>query len=415
MTPKAAIVAGDGVIGLACALQLQRAGIDTTLVGPGDVAASASWGSAGHLAVEQVEPLASRKAMRKGLRQIFDRTGALRAPVADFHHWLPFFLRLAAASAPARLRFGTAALSACMVRAAFAWRELLADIGCPELLIESGHFVVWESQETARAGRWGWSETKTGPARFRPATREEVEHIESLLRRRIHGAIRFEGTGQFTDPGILREKLERSVAEAGVRRKKALVSRIVADVATRAEIEMGDGCRIAADVLVVAAGVASGRLLAPLGIKAPIIAERGYHIQASADAWPDDMPPIVFEDRSIIATNFTSGLRASSFVEFARPERPPDPARWRVLENHVRELGVPFEGSVARWMGSRPTLPDYLPAIGRSTRIPFLYYAFGHQHLGLTLAAVTAEIVRDLVIGGAPLLDLAPFDVARFG
>ena len=65
-------------------------------------------------------------------------------------------------------------------------------------------------------------------------------------------------------------------------------------------------------------------------------------------------------------------------------------------------------------MGARPTLPDYLPAIGRSTRAANLFYAFGHQHLGLTLAPVTGELVATLITGDAPAIDLAPFAVDRF-
>ena len=52
-------------------------------------------------------------------------------------------------------------------------------------------------------------------------------------------------------------------------------------------------------------------------------------------------------------------------------------------------------------MGSRPTLPDYLPAIGRSERTPNLLYAFGHQHLGLTLAPITATLVAALAAQNA--------------
>jgi D-amino-acid dehydrogenase len=65
-------------------------------------------------------------------------------------------------------------------------------------------------------------------------------------------------------------------------------------------------------------------------------------------------------------------------------------------------------------MGCRPTLPDYLPAIGRSTRADNLYYAFGHQHLGLTLAPITARLVRSMVMGEQTELPLAPFDLQRF-
>ena len=66
-------------------------------------------------------------------------------------------------------------------------------------------------------------------------------------------------------------------------------------------------------------------------------------------------------------------------------------------------------------MGARPTLPDYLPAIGHCAAIPGLFYAFGHQHLGLTLAACTGEAIGALVMRQEPAFDLRPFDLARFG
>jgi D-amino-acid dehydrogenase len=65
-------------------------------------------------------------------------------------------------------------------------------------------------------------------------------------------------------------------------------------------------------------------------------------------------------------------------------------------------------------MGCRPTLPDYLPAIGRSARLDNLFYAFGHQHLGLTLAPITARLVADMIEDTAQAGTLAPFDLARF-
>jgi D-amino-acid dehydrogenase len=155
-------------------------------------------------------------------------------------------------------------------------------------------------------------------------------------------------------------------------------------------------------------------LAAAAGHGVPLVAERGYHLRAAPNAWPLDLPPVVFEDRSIIVTRFSNCVQVAGFMEFGDPDSPPDPRKWRRLERHVAELGLPIKPPFETWMGARPTLPDYLPAIGRSTRAGNLIYAFGHQHLGLTLAPVTAEIIQALVDATAPRFDLAPFDLARF-
>lgn len=116
----------------------------------------------------------------------------------------------------------------------------------------------------------------------------------------------------------------------------------------------------------------------------------------------------------MIVTRFEGGLRAASFVEYADVDAAPDPGKWRRLGRHVAELGLPVRGEPSQWCGARPTLPDYLPAIGRSSRHDNLYYAFGHQHLGLTLAAVTGELVGGLMAGETAATSLAPFDLERF-
>jgi D-hydroxyproline dehydrogenase len=150
------------------------------------------------------------------------------------------------------------------------------------------------------------------------------------------------------------------------------------------------------------------------GHSVPIIAERGYHIQSPAGDWPANMPPVVFEDRAIVVNAFESGLRATSFVEFARHDRRATQERWERLERHLDELGLPFGPPRSRWMGARPTLPDYLPAIGKSDFADNLFYAFGHQHLGLTMAPMTAEVLADLAFERPPPIDLRPFDITRF-
>ena len=108
-------------------------------------------------------------------------------------------------------------------------------------------------------------------------------------------------------------------------------------------------------------------------------------------------------------------MRATSFLELGRPDPPGDERKWQWLEAQLGDLGIAFSPSPDRWKGPRPTLPDFLPAIGRMQAHPRVLYAFGHQHLGMTLSAITAELVEAIVMGVAPKADLLPFRVERFG
>ncbi|MFA6117459.1 MAG: FAD-binding oxidoreductase [Sphingomonas sp.] len=407
------LIIGGGIVGLSCALNLRQRGLPVTLVAPGGMTGTASWGNAGHIAVEQVEPLASTGMIRSLPRRLFARGGPVSLPPGAIRHWLPFSLKLLAAARPSSFEHGKATLANALSHALPAWRRLLDTVGAPDLLVEDGHFVVWESAASARHGRAAAHRADTGTARVRDATPEEVAAIRDLVDAPVAGAVRFSGSGQIADPDALAGALESAFERLGGVRLDARVRELALIDGTASAI-LDSGETVSADMVVVAAGARSGALLGPIGHKVPLIAERGYHIQARQTDWPEAFPPVVFEDRSMIVTRFRGALRAASFVEFATPDTPPDPRKWDRLERHATALGLPLEQPVERWIGARPTLPDYLPAIGQSALASNLYYAFGHQHLGLTLGPVTGEALGALIDGEPGPLDLAPFDLDRF-
>lgn len=408
------LVIGGGVVGLACAVRLQEAGWRATVVDREDPVPAASLGNAGHIALEQVEPLASPATVRSAARRHFAFGGALDLPLKEIGTWGPWASRFLAAAAPARFAAGKRALGALMTEAGPAWRRLAADVGAQDLYAESGHLVVWGSAPAAEAGRKAWAETDIGTTRLRDLEAETLDRLGARLTARPVGGVRFEGSGRILDLPALQQRLRAAVTARGGVLFKGEAARLIVENG-RARVVLADGTRLAPEIVLVAAGARSGRLMAGAGHKAPVIAERGYHLHDPDTDWPEDLAPLVFEDRSLIVNRFRDGLRCSSFVEFARPETPPDPRKWARLRRHAAELGLPFGPNAREWMGARPTLPDYLPAIGRSRRASNLAYAFGHQHLGLTLSPVTAELVAAMLGGTEPAVDLRPFDVGRFG
>ncbi|MGK6354338.1 NAD(P)/FAD-dependent oxidoreductase [Sphingomonas sp. DT-207] len=401
------LVIGGGIVGRSIALALARRGQRVTIVDAASGNEAASWGNAGHIATEQVAPLASPATIRSLPRRLFRFGGAVDLPPGMARDWLPFAARLLAASTPVKFAQGSAALGALLAEAMPAWSRLAEVLGRPDLLRADGHFVTWESAAGAKACRAAWQAADTGTARIGDVDAATLAQLRTLSPG-IVDAIRFAGSGQIADLDMLAEATRAALADAGV-----------AMLLESVRIEC-DGSRLhvpgfPAERIIVAAGASSRALMAPAGHRVPLIAERGYHVRASAERWPADLPPVVFEDRSIIATRFADSVQIAGFVEFGALDAPPDPRKWQRLEAHAAALGLPVTGPFRRWMGARPTLPDYLPAIGRSTRAANLFYAFGHQHLGLTLAPVTAEAVAALACGDTPAIDLAPFDLARFG
>lgn len=397
------MVIGGGVVGMATALALQDRGLAVMLADP-EIAqqtgsSSASWGNAGRIAVEQNEPLASLATLRSLPGMLFSRGGPVSLPPPAVTAWLPFGLRLIAASTPRRFARGVLALTALLAPALSAWRNLLDGIDAADLLAETGHYSLWEDELSWRAGRAAW-QRNAGAATAMDMDAAQLERLRTLIKAPIVGAMTFTGTASIADPALLLTAMHAAFLGRGGTIQASLTS-------------VDEAARIA-DAVVVAAGIGSADLMRKTGHVVPLIAERGYHIQQEDSHWPSDLPPIFFEERTVVLTRFRSALRATSFAEFTHAKTAPDQRKWSRLQEHARDLGLPFDRHATRWCGSRPTLPDYLPAIGRSRRRNNLFYAFGHQHLGLTLAAVTGNLIGDLVCSPAGSFDLEPFDIERF-
>jgi len=71
-------------------------------------------------------------------------------------------------------------------------------------------------------------------------------------------------------------------------------------------------------------------------------------------------------------------------------------------------------GAFRQWSGLRPVTPDLLPILGPDPDAPSLLYAAGHSRNGILLAPVTALAVAERIVDENATYDLAPFAIGRF-
>lgn len=408
------VVVGGGLVGSAIAFRLQIAGFEVLLVDRGDPRRGASFGNIGHIAAEQGEPMPSPAVLKSAFGRLFAFGGPLDFRLRDAGLWMPWAMRFLGACSPLATQHGAQTLNALLDNPLAAWQRLSALAQAPHYMIRpDGHAVVWSTHDAVRRGLESWNSARTGYARFRPMEASELAVYDGVLARRPAGGILFTGTGQVSEPQRVRDALLAAFTREGgqVVHTDAVAVRPVGDAV---EVELADGQVVDADRTVVAAGAWSKALMASMGVRVPLIGERGYSVQSAEHKWPEDLPLTVFEDRSVVVARFSGGLRASSHVEFGAPSAAPDPRKWCHIEKHVKDLGIQFSRAPDRWCGPRPTLPDYLPAIGRLEAHPSVYYAFGHQHLGLTLAALTSEWIEGMALGQPMPAWMSALRVERF-
>jgi glycine/D-amino acid oxidase-like deaminating enzyme len=411
MSEQATIaVIGAGAIGTAAACVLAREGRKVLLLDRAEPGvAGASFGNAGHIAQELVQPLPSPQLLFGFYRDLFRFGGTLDLPPRQALRMSPWIAKFAAA---AFRRGANTGHLAPLVRASVdAWARLLQAIGRPELLNRQGHYEIAlgpgsHARMQAHALDMARLEVKT-----RPLAAERLEPLKRAANASMAAGLWFEDSANVVDP----LEAVRAFANAALQANSTFRRMDVKALRPRGDkIEiLNDQAPLVADSVLVCAGVRSAPLLAPFGLHAPLQAVRGYHIEMAGHA-PYFEAPLVYTDERVIVTPMTGRLRATSFMEFADADAPPDPRKPARLRQILRALGYGCELQGSSWMGSRPVLPDYLPGIGRAPGFPKLLYAIGHQHIGLTLAPITAELVADLVAERTPRIAVAAYDLQRF-
>jgi len=165
----------------------------------------------------------------------------------------------------------------------------------------------------------------------------------------------------------------------------------------------------------VCAGVRSAPLLAPFGLRAPLQAVRGYHIEIPAGTVLFRRA-VVYLDERVVVTPMSGRVRATSYMEFADADAPADarkPARPAPATTRAR-LCLRTRRPTAGWARD-PVLPGLTcRGLAAPAGPSKLFYAIGHQHIGLTLAPITAELIADIVAMRAPRIPIAAYDLQRF-
>ena len=164
---------------------------------------------------------------------------------------------------------------------------------------------------------------------------------------------------------------------------------------------------------VVASGAFSKSLTDQLGENIPLDTERGYHVHFKGK---DHLirRPVIFLDRGFGMTPMNQGLRAVGTVELGGLKNPPSKKESIILLNARKNFCLILVNMRMNGLGFRPTLPDFLPILGPSLKNKNIIYAFGHQHLGWTLGAITGKIISKIVAGEKTNLDLTPYSSKRF-
>jgi len=404
-------VIGAGVVGLTIALRLARAGHEVVILDPALPGSGASHGNAGTIADYAVQPVGTPAVLRALPSLLFDRNSPLAIRRAALPSLAPWLMRFARQSLPGAAERNTRTLAGLLQDAAPRWSDLASEIGGEAILQHKGCLYLYERAEDRRAAEADIAFRKSVGVTVELLTPDELAALEPALPVAEGGGAFFPQAMFMADPGRMVALLAKAATDAGAALIPTRVDRLLRNL--NGLNLTGPGLRLHARRVVIAAGAHSRALAAQAGDKVPLDTERGYHVEWDMPA-PRLSRPVCPTARGFYLCPMQGRLRVAGTVELGGLTAPPSPHRISRLTEGAKAI-FPDLGAPSRdWMGFRPSMPDSLPVIGASAEGPDVIHAYGHGHIGLTLAPITAAIVAAIIAGKEPPVPLAPLSPSRF-
>ena len=411
------MVVGAGVVGLACAWELRRAGASVVVLERGAVGGGTSRGNTGWVCPSFTYPLPAPGMVREGLRQLVTGGEAfVLRPSLDpaFVRWLWSFRRNCS---QARFDAGVRALLA-LNRRTLELFDAYRAAGVSFEMQAAGMVVAARTGEGLdlyrtifrRLRELGYEGGTIDELDGAALTSLEPALDASRVVAGLHAQI-----DRFVRPEELTAGLAESLRADGVEIREGCELTGLARQNGAIALETATG-RELADRVVVAAGLPTARLLRRVGVRVPLVGARGYSVTLAGRGIPP-RHALYLAEAKLGLSPFAGGVRIAGVFELgARTTDAPRDAGTRLIAAARPYLGgwsPDADAPLEAWAGLRPATPDGLPLIGALPGLEGAYLATGHGMLGVTLAPATAALLAPLVLEGRAAPELAPFDPAR--
>ncbi|MFK0385308.1 NAD(P)/FAD-dependent oxidoreductase [Agrobacterium sp. NPDC090273] len=408
------VVLGAGIIGVSVALQLSRRGKSVVLLdrrGPGE---ETSFGNAGLIQREGVEPYGFPQdvglLLKYSLNNRIDAHYHLRA----LPKIAPFLGRYWFHSTPTRHAAISRAYAPLIEHSVSEHKILIEEANADDLIVKSGWMEAYRTAQKRDADYAGAERlARDYGISYTTLSAAELAEAEPDLRRDFVGGLKWNDPWSVRDPHALTLAYVRLFERLG-----GMVLR--GDASTLSQTAKGwtvrtDTGAIEAEHAVVALGPWADTVTERLGYRFSLGVKRGYHMHYAPQPGTRLNNWLIDAERGYFLAPMRKGIRLTTGAEFAERDAPKSPVQIERAERIAR-TAFPLGGRLDAepWMGSRPCTPDMMPIIGRAPRHNTLWFAFGHAHHGLTLGPITGRVLAETILGETPVIPIDAYRPGRF-
>ena len=406
-------VLGAGIVGICTALSLRERGFSVTMLDRNPPAEGASYGNAGSLSPWSCVPQSMPGLWKSVPKWLLDPEGPIALRLGYAATFMPWAIKFLRSGNPEGLDVIADAMMGLTRPTVDLYRHHLAGTGREDLVKDSVYVHVYRKEEDADLSQLAWRLRQERQVPVELVKGEALREVEPALSPNYEAAVLIKEQGRALNPGAIGKVLAEKAQSMGVEFRQCRIDRLRPVTGGAWEIDTEAGT-IEAKKVVVAIGAWSGKLLADLGVKVALEAERGYHL-VFKNPGVQLNNAIMNVEAKFVASSMNAGVRCAGTAEFAGVDAAPDYRRARVFAKLAKEMFPDLNvDDTEEWMGPRPSSPDSVPFLGDVPGFENLYSAFGHGHTGMTMGPKTGEVIASLIAGQNPGVDMNPYRIDRF-
>ena len=404
-------VIGAGIVGICSAYFLQKSGYKVTLFDHKEPGSMTSFGHACTFADYACIPVNSPTIFKDLPSMLLKQDGPLSIDFGYILKNLPWAFSFLQNCKKNRVEYIATALANFLSYSRLTYDQLFKEVDVSKYINNNETLYLYKTQKEFQAARYSINLRKKNGVKIQELNSAEIMEMEPNIAPLYYCGLIFKGSRYTVNPIKVSKKIFESFLNKG---GSFLNKKITAINNTKIAIEIfSENNTFNFDNIIISAGSWSKELALMIGDKFPLDTERGYHVLFENNNKLINRP-IGWSQSGFYIIQIEEGIRAAGTVEIAGLHKKANPKRLSMIEKEARKL-LPMLGNMkSTWLGFRPTLPDAMPIIGQSEKNKKVFYAFGHQHIGWTLGAVTGKVIKELVQGRKPNIDISAFSPKRF-
>lgn len=409
-------IIGGGVIGLCTAFYLRKQGHEVSVVDGGNITEGCSFGNMGYVSPSHFIPLASPGIVSKGLKWMLSASSPFYIKPRidlDLIRWgIQFWKSSEAQKSASKVR----PLLSLLQLSRELMKDFIAVLPNSFGYTEKGCFMLYKSKSTEEHEKKLALEAEKLGLKVEVCSSTRVQELETQVETNVAGGVLYFDDCHLNSSLFMKELYDH-LKNSGVQfylntkvssfeKKNDKVRSLVTDKIT-----------LKPELLVVANGSWMPQIASMLGFRLLMQPGKGYSIVYQSLNRNLQFPSILVDDRTA-TTPINDWLRIGGTMELSGHSDNILPKRvlaiHRAFGKYYPKMNLPEPDHQKAWYGYRPVTPDGLPYIGRKEGLSNVFFAGGHAMLGVSAAAGTGQLIRELIEGKKTSVDINAFAIDRF-